>query len=152
MAPGLAFAFIWISIRLAQQEFPWPLLLAWLIRGLAQLSLPWIFRGPLYAELVMVQPFTDRPWLLSLAMVLVVGVLGTLMTCVWFGWYLAVSLVFQGHNNEAAGAARIEAFKQFIRFRLTKNELTGYGTGVDTPQSDGLAPIPKIIDVFTIKP
>jgi hypothetical protein len=148
----LAFAFIWISILLARQESPWPLLIAWVVHGLAQLSVPWIFQGPLYAELVMVQPFMDRPWLLSLAMVLVVGILGALMTCVWFGWYLAVSLAFQGHNNEAAGAARIEGFKQFIRFRLTKNELTGYVIGVDTPKSDGSALGPKIIDVFTIRP
>jgi hypothetical protein len=152
VALGLAFAFIWIGILLAQQESPWPLLLAWVVHGLAQLSLPWILRGPLYAELVMVPPFMDRPWLLSLVMVLVLGILGTLMTCVWFGWYLAVSLGFQGHNNEAAGAARIEAFKQFIRFRLTKNELTGYVIGFDTPQTDGSALTPKIIDVFTIKP
>jgi hypothetical protein len=73
-----------------------------------------------------------------------------LMTCVWFGWYLAVSLAFQGHNNEAGGAARIEAFKQFIRFRLTENELTGYVIGVDKPQTNGSALTPKIIDVFTV--
>jgi hypothetical protein len=152
VALGLGFAFIWIGIWLVQRASPWPLLIAWAVHGLAQLSVPWIFRGPLYAELIMVQPFMDRPWLLSLIMGLIVGILGMLMTCVWFGWYLVVSLAFQGHNNEAGGAARIEAFKQFIRFRLTKNELTGYVIGIDRPQNDGSTLTPKIIDVFTIRP
>ena len=77
-----------------------------------RLGCPWVgtveravdLPGPLYAELIMVQPFMDRPWLLSLVMGLIVGILGMLMTCVWFGWYLVVSLAFQGHNNESGGS------------------------------------------------
>ncbi|MDQ3773747.1 MAG: hypothetical protein M3461_04960 [Pseudomonadota bacterium] len=34
--------------------------------------------------------------------------LGAILSCVWFGWYFAVSLGFNGHNNEAGDArARI---------------------------------------------
>jgi hypothetical protein len=79
------------------------------------------------------------------------GLVGALMSCVWLGWYLAVSLIFNGHDNEAGGAARIERFKQFIRFRLRANELTGYVIAVDDPQVEGSKLKPRLVDVFTIK-
>jgi hypothetical protein len=63
------------------------------------------------------------------------GLVGLVMTCVTFGWYLAVSLAFNGHNNEAGGAARIESFKGFIRINITPKALTAYVIGFDKPQS-----------------
>src|ERR1043166_6045367 len=45
--------------------------------------------------------------------------------------YATVCFAFNGHNNEVGGAARIENFKQFIRFRLTRNDITGYVIAVD---------------------
>jgi hypothetical protein len=150
-ALGLAFVFIGIGIVLAWWDSPGPLLGAWVVHGFVQLCSPWIFPGPLHEELTLMWPsFMDMPWRLSIVMGLIVGFLGAIMTCVWFGWYLAVSLAFNGHNNEAAGAARIEKFKQFIRFRLTENDVTGYVIGVDKPRTDGSALTPKIIDVFTV--
>lgn len=79
-----------------------------------------------------------------------VFVLGFLMSCVWLGWYLAVSLAFNGHNNEAGGAARIERFKQLIRFRVRENDLTGFVIAVDDPQTDGSKLKPRLVDVFTL--
>jgi hypothetical protein len=150
LALGVAFVFIWIGIVLAQWDSPWPILLAWAVHGLGQLGFPWVFPGPVHAQLEGVRPFMDIPWLLPIAMGLIIGILGMIMTCVWFCWYLAVSLALNGHNNEAGGAARIERFKQFIRFRLTENEVTGYVIGVDTPQTDGCDLTPTIVDVFTV--
>lgn len=48
----------------------------------------------------------------------------------------------------AGGAARIEGFKQFIRFRITREGLTGYVIAVD--EAEGDEPDPKIVDVFRV--
>src|SRR6185369_8700956 len=89
----------------------------------------------------------------------VVGAVGALMSCVWLGWYFAVSLVFDGHANEAGSTARTEDYKQFIRFRLTEETLTGFVIGIDFPHAptakephrDGSTLKPRLIDVFTLK-
>jgi hypothetical protein len=83
--------------------------------------------------------------------------LGAILSCVWFGWYLAVSLGFNGHNNEAGGASRSDSYRHFIRFRLTATELTGYVIGVDEPVESftadkGAKPRFRVVDVFTIAP
>jgi len=82
-------------------------------------------------------------------------VLGALFSCIWFGWYLAVSLAFHGHNNEAGGGARSECYRHMIRFKLTENTLTGYVIGIDKPVTDLSAkekeqPKFRLVDVFTI--
>lgn len=82
--------------------------------------------------------------------------LGAILSCVWFGWYLAVSLGFNGHNNEAGGASRLDSYRHFIRFRLTATELTGYVIGIDEPvesfPAQGAKPRFRMVDVFTIAP
>ncbi len=79
-------------------------------------------------------------------------VLGAFFSCIWFGWYLSVSLAFNGHNNEAGGGARSERFRHMIRFKLTENTLTGYVIGVDRPITDfSTEPKFSLVDVFTIK-
>ncbi len=78
--------------------------------------------------------------------------LGAILSCTWLGWYLAISLCFDGHNNEAGGGARIERFKQFIRFRLTDQGLTGYVIAIDDPNADGSKLKPKVVDVFEVRP
>ncbi len=78
--------------------------------------------------------------------------LGLVFSCVWFGWYLAVSLCFDGHNNEAGGGARIEQFKQLIRFRITEERLTGYVIAVDEPSAEGWTLKPRVVDVFEVRP
>jgi len=73
-----------------------------------------------------------------------------------------VCFAFNGHNNEVGGAARIENFKQFIRFRLTSDSLTGYVIAVDDVSQintvdekgrtrDGSDLQLKLIDVFQLK-
>lgn len=78
--------------------------------------------------------------------------LGALFSCTWLGWYLAVALAFDGHNNEAGGSARIERFKQIIRFRLTAEGLTGFVIAVDDPQDRYEHLRPRLIDVFEVRP
>jgi hypothetical protein len=78
--------------------------------------------------------------------------LGMTLTCTFFGWYLGVSICFDGHNNEAGGGARIEQFKQFIRFRLNAQGLTGYVIAIDEVEEDGRRLKPKLIDVFEVRP
>jgi ABC-type multidrug transport system fused ATPase/permease subunit len=79
---------------------------------------------------------------------------GALFSCIWFGWYLAVSIAFHGHNNEAGGGSRSERYRHMIRFKLTKNTLTGYVIGIDEPVTDFAGPEPpkfRLVDVFTIQ-
>ena len=87
---------------------------------------------------------------------LVAGVTGAILTCANFGWYLAVCLAFNGHNNEAGGAARIEQYKGIIRFCLNKDGLTGYVIRFVEPKVDAeemtVNENLKIIDKFTICP
>ncbi|HEY6122026.1 MAG TPA: hypothetical protein VIV66_18860 [Pyrinomonadaceae bacterium] len=84
--------------------------------------------------------------------VVAAALLGMINIGVWFGWYLLVALAFSGHNDEAAGAARVEKYKQFIRFRLTPDSLTGYVIAVDETRTNGRDLRPHVVDVFTVRP
>lgn len=72
------------------------------------------------------------------------------LSCVWFGWYLALSLSRHGHNNEAGGAARIEDYKVILRVRLTREALTAFVIGIDRVEHDAARLKPRLIDSFTI--
>jgi len=82
-------------------------------------------------------------------------VLGTLFSCIWFGWYLAVSLAFNGHNNEAGGGARSENYRHMLRIALRQNSLTAYVIGIDRPYTDAEfktgKPTFRLVDKFTIE-
>jgi hypothetical protein len=99
-------------------------------------------------------PFSTYEWWINfggwwqLIPILIAGVFGAFLSCIWLGWYFGVSLAFHGHNNESGGAARIERFKQLVRFRLTPDSLTGYVIAVDDPKRDGKLLDPELIDVF----
>ena len=79
------------------------------------------------------------------------ALIGALLSCVWLGWYLAISLAFNAHNNEAGGGANTENFRHLVRIKLTKDSLTGYVIGIDEPVAsfDGNEKF-KLVDVFTI--
>ena len=79
--------------------------------------------------------------------------LGLFFSCIWFGWYLAVCLAFNGHNNEAGGGARAERYRHFVRFRVEEDVLTGYVIGFDEPVEDFRKETPafELIDVFTVR-
>jgi hypothetical protein len=82
---------------------------------------------------------------------MVAGGVGAILSCVWLGWYFGVALAFNGHANEAGSTARIEDYKQFIRFRLTNDTLTGYVIGIDHPGQRGKDLKARIVDKFTLR-
>ena len=90
-------------------------------------------------------------WLALLPTVLA-AVVGAVMCCYWFGWYLGVCFAFNGHNNEVGGAARIERFKQFVRIHLTREGLTGYVIAINDPSDTGRELTPHVVDVFHLHP
>jgi hypothetical protein len=126
------------------------LAVVWVAYGALTLALPWLI-STLWGEAGAFFPIQLRSGWLELRWPLVAGVTGLVMSCVWFGWYLGVCFAFNGHNNEVGGACRIEEFKQFIRFRLTENGLTGYVIAVKQPEKNGRDLDPELIDVFHLR-
>lgn len=118
------------------------LLISWLILGLLTLSITvWGTAVPV-------------DW----GRLALVFVLGALYSCIWFGWYMALTMSLNGHNNEAGGSARSEQYRHFIRFKLTRDTLTGYVIGIDNPKNhiddEGRFKIDsklRLVDVFTLK-
>ncbi len=171
LAIVVVLAFIKLGPSLMRANRRWGLVMAWLVFGGIMLALP-----PLVYQILL--PYADAGWVRSLFLpheyvqspgpfasyewwvsmrgwsmlvpITLASVFGALLSCVWVSWYFAVCLGFHGHNNEVGGAARIERFKQFIRFRLTENDLTGYVIAVDDPQKEGRLLSPKVIDVFRL--
>ncbi len=80
------------------------------------------------------------------------ALVGALLCPVIAGWYFAVTLSCHGHNNEAGGAARVQAYRQFIRFKLTPDELVGHVIAVDRPEPDGKLLRPRLVERFTVRP
>jgi len=140
------------------------LTLLWFIYGIVMLTLPWSIAW-LLAQIGMkyVLVFPEPHGWSALLPATVAGIIGAIICCLWTGWYFAVCFAFNGHNNEVGGTARIEEFKQFIRFRLTKDGLTGFVIAVDDVslidkddgkgrKMDGSDLKPKLIDVFHLVP
>lgn len=145
----------------------------WILYGALILLLPWLTAGTGTStstiSRILIDPFFDHAaWVWSgwglwgfLPCLIAAGV-GAVMSCLWFGWYLGICSIFNGHNNEIGGAARIEQFKEFIRFKLTPDGLTGYVIAVDDVSIIGDSSGPgtvkdgrdlklKLIDVFHLK-
>ncbi|HLL77299.1 MAG TPA: hypothetical protein VK421_18745 [Pyrinomonadaceae bacterium] len=150
-----AAAFKYVGRRLARMESGWPLAAGWAIFGAILLAIPFVFNTSPPSSVYTAAGSLNIPagaWA-KLALCLYAGAIGAVMSCVLFGSYLAVSLAFNGHNNEAGGAARIEGFKHFIRFRINREGLTGYVIAIDRAEGEG-GPgklRPKVVDVFHVR-
>lgn len=121
-----------------QKKVGFLLITAWVALGLGVLS-----------TVAGAEPVAVNVWRLLYAFLL-----GALFSCIWFGWYLAVALAFNGHNNEAGGGARSEQYRHLIRFKLEEHQLTGYVIGIDQPITDFTGTdLPKfrLVDVFTVE-
>lgn len=155
-----------LSERLFKNRHGVLLAILWVAYGSLVLVLPWLTSKPSSISFFNTQSYFDgADWLLApwgLLPTVLAGLAGAVMSCLWFGWYLGICSAFNGHNNEVGGAARIERFKQFIRFRVTEKELTGYVIAVDDVSligevkdngevNDGRDLKPKLIDVFHLK-
>lgn len=78
---------------------------------------------------------------------------GALFSCVWLGWYLVVTALYDGHNNEAGGGSLSAHFRHLVRVRLTRDALTAYVIGIDEPRDLASGPSDRtfrLVDVFTI--
>ena len=159
---------MWPAARLFKSSRRVLLSITWVVYGALMLTLPWLSSQPSPISLFnTTSHFFDPTWFGAWGLLpsALAGVFGAVISCLWFGWYLGICSVFNGHNNEVGGAARIERFKQFIRFRVTRDGLTGYVIAVDDVSmigemkdngevNDGRDLKPKLIDVFhlTVKP
>ena len=155
LAPLVALAVAPLGYLLAKdRRTRWLLALLWIAYGLLMLSLPWIVGGAAGEMPAWVGRCMEGVGLglhLHYPRLLVAGGLGALLSCVWLGWYFAISLAFNGHEEEAGGAARLERYKEFIRIRLTPDTLTAYVIAIDDPRSNGRDLRAKIVDLFELK-
>jgi MFS family permease len=136
--------FRWIGIRFVDRNDRKRLFATWIVFGLVMIGLPALYLYFLKQSVGLPHTFIQMtytllhmsPWK-SLGLCIVAAIIGVFMSCVWFGWYLAVALLFNGHNNEAGGAARLQGYKQFMRIRLRQDDLTAYVIGFDKAQPEG---------------
>lgn len=94
---------------------------------------------------------TAGAWAVFVVSLATAVLLGFLLSMSWLSWYFGVALSFQGHNNEAGGAARIEAFKHIVRIRLTNDTLTAYVVGLEEPAAEGSDLRLKLVDCFRLR-
>lgn len=165
LAAILVVAPIPLAQFLFKQNYRIALALLWLVYGAVMLSLPWITDWALrkFAGYEQYPVFFTNwaGWWLVIPAILA-GFIGAVICCLWTGWYFAVTFLFNGHNNEVGGTARVENFKQFIRFRLTNDSITGYVIAVDDVSIigkeengrtlDGSDLNVRLIDVFHLVP
>lgn len=137
LLPATYYVFRRFGISQLQRNKRGRLLAIWIMYGLLMIVPPvlylFVWAGGRGIEEVLV----TLPVWGKFAFCLIACGIGTFMSCVWFGWYLAVTMAFNGHNNEAGGAARLEGYKQFIRIRLTNDDLTAYVIGFDKARANG---------------
>lgn len=82
----------------------------------------------------------------------VTGVIGLFTTSIWLSWYLLVADVWNGHNNEVGGAARVDSFRQIVRLHVTQDHVTGYVIAAEegSTHEDDLKL--RLVDVFRVGP
>lgn len=145
----------WIGRTVAAFRSRWPVVVAWFSVGLLSILLP-LYVEPFWIDLHVIDHLVE-PWGIFSSVLsdfirgFPAALLGALYSCVWFAWYLAVSLAFNGHNNEAGGAGRVEEYKEFIRIRLTRDDLTAFVIGFDQPKTHGENLQLKLIDFFRLR-
>jgi hypothetical protein len=148
----------WVGEKIMERNRRGGVVLAWVVYGALMLALPYLTAPPFLSgglpPWLLEQPFLSADWQgwWGLLAALLAGAAGAVLCCLWFGWYLAVCLAYNGHNNEAGGAARIEGFKEFVRVRLTPAGLTAYVIAFDQTQEDGSRLDARLVDVFHLKP
>jgi hypothetical protein len=173
LAGLVSFAAYFLGKWAMRNENHMGLSLIWVLYGGIMVALPFLIENIQWLNKFLIWQFPDSfSPLTGLMGAVLAGAFGAILSCVWLGWYMAVCFMnFNGHNNEVGGAARIENYKQFIRFRLTKNTLTGYVIAIDdvscigqpvlengspkvsnnkVVKKDGSYLKPKLIDVFKL--
>lgn len=140
---GFQFIGSWLATTF---ESGWPLAIGWVALGAALLITPFVLDASFFGG----PPVNNLNGWRTFLLCFYAGGIGAVMSCALFGWYLAAALAFNGHNNEAGGAARIEGYKHLIRFRLNNAGLTGYVIAINEVGTEGTQLAPEIVDVFHI--
>lgn len=145
----------WVVVRSHAAWSPHLMLGLWITQAVLLLAAPFVLRGAHAPR--------DLPALETIVLVGFVLVGGFVNCCAQFAWYLAVSFGYHGHNNEVGGATRLDNYAQFIRFKVTRTEITGYVIGVVLTYKKaswwrwdrrfrGAELRPELIDRFTLTP
>ena len=108
----------------------------------------WLLQGGGAIAALWWGPWDSIPWgwssgLLALAV-------GAIVVPMQFGFYLLTCSAWNGHNNEAGITARLTLCKQWIRFHVTRDAVTGYVIGFDDPLARPA--VPRLVDRFVIAP
>jgi hypothetical protein len=125
--------------------------LTWFALGILVLGLPYLLRDYRVEWLFGYLNPNKEAGLAKFVGAVSAALIGSLLSCFWLGWYFAISLLWNGHGNEAGSTARTEDYKQFIRFRVTEDSLTGYVIGVKHVEESGDLLDPRLIDQFDLK-
>jgi hypothetical protein len=142
-AAGIVIAAIMVVFplpaRAMYRRAPAPLITAlWLLQGLGAIAALWWCPWPA------AQPAPE--WTTAVLALVVGGIIAPMQ----FGFYVLTCSAWNGHNNEAGISARLTSCKQWIRFHVAKDALTGYVIGIDDPTAHH--PVPRLIDSFVIAP
>jgi hypothetical protein len=139
---AIQLVFWFIGRGLVELRMRRALVVAWLVACVAMLVVPRLASGDHVTNVDTAQ---------SLGLSVAAGVLGYLVAAFVLGWYFVVCMGINGHGNEAATIARVEDYKQFIRFHLdTKGKLTAYVIGLDKLNEDIFKLEATLVDKFTI--
>ena len=103
-----------------------------------------------FNEYFMTKPESFHQNITIIFAVVIVGYIGYVMSRVWLSWYLAVTMFFDGHNNEIGGAARIEGFKHILRIKVEEEKLTVYVIGFDEAEPEMRDLKLKLVDKFEL--
>lgn len=144
MAAALSGALLLSRVLLRRGGPAWLLALLWVGSGLGAIAFAVGAAGG-----VAIAPDGAGQWALVIGLTSVITIAGG---CAHLGWYLAFAAAIGAHGNEIGGAARIQQYKQFIRFRLTERGLTGFVIAIDDPSTDPAKLRPYLVDVFEIQP
>jgi hypothetical protein len=123
--------------------------LSLVVFALVMLPLVYLAHGQIARELA-------PTWWLNLPRFLGAPLCAMPLGTTWFVWYMAVASRLNAHNNEAGGTARVTEFRQFIRFHLREDGLTGYVIAIHNPRDELAARSGgrnlqfSLVDVFTL--
>lgn len=127
----------------AMKKFPKLLVFIWFVYGSGLLALPF------WMQHTTMQTSYNAGWIYVGHAALAIA-LGCVMSMAWLGWYLAVSLGFNSHPNEAGGAGRIEKFRHILRICLTENQLSVYVIAADETCKEAGNIHLRLIDNFAL--
>lgn len=149
-----------VAASLMKTRKPFLFLLAWVLYGAIVLLSPFVlarFAKPHTVCEVIFGWATAQfgspigSWIGAVLLLLVAFYVGYRLSCLWFSWYLGASLLFNGHTNEAGGAARIEGFKHILRIKVQPDRLTVHVIGFEyaDPELESLKL--KLVDKFELR-